>query len=224
MSWLTSRYTVTADPLMTERRVELVVVALVALLGLQLLLGVFGLVFPSEPEPVMPTPESLQVGSVDDREPVTAAQRDEMRQRPLFWSSRRASAQTEAYADTAEIDSQSQKKPVKISGVKLSGVFGAGDSAGIIVLAKDKKRRVMVGEELNGWTLESVTPVEAVFSKTGQQSKLTLARGKLVMTQSPPVQQEMESSKSGKKNKAGAKAPKPAIPEPLGLGRSDRGR
>ncbi len=63
--------------------------------------------------------------------------------------------------------------------MELAGVFGAGETAGIIVLAKEKNKqhRVMINQAVNGWTLESVSPTEAVLSSNGRQATLALQRG-----------------------------------------------
>lgn len=233
MSSLSERYSVASDPLRSERRVELAVVLLLVLLGLQLLWGVYSVIFPSAPGPVLPTAESLQVGQVTEYEPVTPEQRAEIRQRPVFWSSRRPTDAAAAGDAQQTAEEQEEKKPGKISGVKLSGVFGAGDSAGIIVLVEGKKRRVMVGEELKGWTLDSLTPVEAMFSNKGEQASLQLKRGKLSANQqSAPASgsggkagaQAAQTKKTKKTKKAPKKTPAPAIPDSLGLGGGDRNR
>jgi hypothetical protein len=214
MSDLASRYSVSSDPLRTERRVELAVVVLSGLLVLQLLWGGYSVIFPSLPEPVLPAPDSLQVGSVTDPLRVTAEQRSLVRQRPIFWATRQPLDVAEEQVDVrTAADREKEKKPGKISGVKLSGVFGAGDSAGIIVQLDGKKHRLMVGQELNGWRLESVTPVKARFRRKGEHTSLQLDRGEPIST-----------GQAGSAGDSGAAALAPSEPGALVLGGRSRAR
>lgn len=61
-----------------------------------------------------------------------------------------------------------------IDGVKLLGIFGSGEVAGIIIrLDTGKRERLVVGEAINGWTLQSVTPRGANFqSGAGTRANL----------------------------------------------------
>ena len=105
--------------------------------------------------------------------------RNEIRQRPLFWATRRPVDPVAPLATAAAEAKAEQKQAAQIAGLELAGVFGAGESAGIIVLAgeKNKKHRVMVNQEIKGWTLESVNSTEAVLSSNGRQATLALQRG-----------------------------------------------
>ena len=183
MTAIARRYRNLADPQKTQRLVELGVVVLAALFLLQLMLGVLGAALFSSPEPVFPARDSLAVTQLADAPELATPQREEIRNRPLFWASRRPLesdvAQTPGSGGEAEASSELVVKPGKIDGTRLTGVFGAGESAGIIVLSKGKKRRLAVGEEIEGWTLESVNPTEAVFSSAGREARLVLVRGKL---------------------------------------------
>jgi type II secretory pathway component PulC len=58
--------------------------------------------------------------------------------------------------------------------VQLVGIFGAGDSAGIITLAKGKKQRILLGEDIEGWTLDDIKPDRAVFKDRGQTHEVML--------------------------------------------------
>jgi len=61
-----------------------------------------------------------------------------------------------------------------IDGVKLLGIFGSGEVAGIIIrLDTGQRERVIVGEAVNGWILQSVTPRGANFqSASGMRANL----------------------------------------------------
>lgn len=175
MTWLKAigeRYRVTADPLRTERRVELVAVLLTLLLILQVVIGASSLAIMSTPEEVLPTADSLEVIQSLGPEAVSAQQSNEIRNRPLLWPERRP---VEAIVEVAETQKAGQQS---LKGVKLLGVFGEGDSVGIIVLVKDKTSRIRLGEEVTGWKLESVASYEAVFTSGTGQKKVTLPQPK----------------------------------------------
>ena len=169
-----ARYQGLSDPLRTERRVELIVLVLLVLLLLQFGWGSYRALFPPIPDPVRPMRDSLQVANVQGLSVVTPEQRAQIRQRPLFWASR-----TPVVLEPVKPESEPKKanaaKPGKIENVKLSGVFGGSDTGGVIVISKGKKRRLMVGEELDGWKLKSVEAFSANFSSGDQQATLALS-------------------------------------------------
>ncbi len=176
---LLQRYRGQVDPLRSERAAELAVLVLLGLLLLQLLWGAYRSIFPAIPEPVQPTAEALEVQSLNAAVDVPPELRNEIRQRPLFWVTRRPLDPVAPLATATAEAKAEQKQAAKIAGLELAGVFGAGESAGIIVLAKEKnqKHRVMVNQEIKGWTLESVSSTEAVLSSNGRQATLALQRG-----------------------------------------------
>ncbi len=237
MRALIQRYRVSEDPLRTERRVEAVVLLLLALLVLQLLWGLLRFFLPGTADPVVPNAESLQVTSLLGAAEVSAEDREEITRRPLFWAGRTPLA-VAAQPAAGAAEPQAEQKVASLDGVKLAGVFGAGEEAGIIVINKGKKQRLSVGQELNGWTLDTVDPTLAVLSSGGRQAQLQLQLGVPAATQ-----------KAARKGTAGKKAPKqgrqatqnkqnnnkqnqpsknqestPPLPESLGLGGGDRNR
>jgi hypothetical protein len=171
MTWLralTERYREAADPLRLERRFELVLLLLALLLILQLLYGFIRLALMATPAALDPAADSMEVFAPLGSATVTAAQSNEIRNRPLLWPGRRP---IEAVVEVAAAKSEKQQK---FTGIKLVGVFGAGDSAGIIAQVKKKTRRIRLGEELAGWTLQSVGENEAVFTAGSRQEKIIL--------------------------------------------------
>ena len=175
---LNTRYSDLQDPLRSERRVELALVVLVALFLLQLLWGGFRAVLPSSAEPVLPRGGSLRVEPLQEQSQIDPEMRSEIASRPLFWATRRPlEDEAEVAAKSAEDAKKQQaeeKKAGKIDGAKLAGVFGGEDAAGIIALSKGKKHRLVIGQEINGWKLESVEPTAATFSSNGRTSQLQL--------------------------------------------------
>ncbi|MDG1945929.1 MAG: hypothetical protein P8J17_16840 [Halioglobus sp.] len=174
MSWLRAikdRYRVGIDPLRTERRIEVVVILLLLVLLLQLAYGAARLAILSTPAPILPATDSLEVMSSIPRGKVTARQRSEIRSRPLFWTSRRPA---DAVANAAELQELKELKEHTFEGIRLLGVFGAGESVGIIAQVKGKPRRVLLGEKIDGWTLEAVAGNDAVFVAGSRREKATL--------------------------------------------------
>lgn len=177
MSWLHSigrRYRVSEDPLRTLRRIELVALLLAGLLCLQLIYGAITLAGTTAPDAVNPAADSLQVPAVIGPAIVDPAERNEIISRPLFWSGRQASS-VEGNGGGGEPPREAEK----LQGVKLVGVFGSGERLGIIALVKDQKRRILVGESLDGWTLETIASDEIVLTNGGRSETLKLQRGEV---------------------------------------------
>ena len=173
--WM-NRYRVREEPLRSERRVELLVLVVAVLLGLQLLYTGVRLATLSAPAPLAPAPSSLEVAAVGEPADVSDSESDTIKSRPLFWRGRRP---TVAPVVTAKPEEKTvATKSGNIDNVKLRGVFGSGDSAGIIALVDGKKQRIRVGDEVNGWTLVAVKPDRGVFESDGRKRALVLERKK----------------------------------------------
>lgn len=166
------RYQVSGDPLRTLRRIELLAVLLGLLLCLQLALGALRLATLSAPQAVTPAADSLQLPGVLTPLSVAASQRNEIISRPLFWSSRRPVAEVATLAEP-------EAKPGELKSVKLVGLFGSGAQAGIIALVKGQKRRILLGDVVEGWTLKSIRPSELVVVNGERTETLVLERGKI---------------------------------------------
>lgn len=168
---VTGRYRVRSQPLRTERQLELAVLLLVAVLLVVLGLGAYRLYSLGPPDPVMPAADSLTTGQPLRPARPTEEQVAELRGRPLFWASRRPPA--EGVAETKAEDS----KAGEIDGIRLVGVFGSGDSAGIMVTVNDSARkRLQLGDKINGWKLEEVAGIEAVLSAGPRRKTLVLGK------------------------------------------------
>jgi hypothetical protein len=176
MSWfgaIRGRYGVTTDPLRTQRKIELVVLLLGLLLCLQLAYGGLRLATMSNPDAIVPAADSLQVPAVLSPEVVAAGQRNEILSRPLFWTSRRPAAPVDMLQDAEPKDD----KATELTEVKLVGVFGGGDTVGIIALVKGEKQRILLGETIDGWRLESIQANQGRFVRGEKSETLTLERG-----------------------------------------------
>ena len=185
MSWLRklgSRYRVGDDPLRTLRRIELVALLLGLLLCLQLAWGALRLVTQAAPEPLAPAADSFQVPPVVAPAVVAAAGRNEILSRPLFWSGRRPVEQAATLTDKG---GQAGSLPGELSDVKLLGLFGSGKQAGIIALVQDQKRRILLGDTVQGWIIESITPFALVLSNGERSETLVLQQGSVTASSAP---------------------------------------
>ncbi len=164
------RYTVDTDPLRTERKIELIALLLGLVLCFQLLYSGVRYVQAPTVDAVAPADDALTVKQIHPMARVSAEQSGRIRARPLFWEGRRP-------VDPVDVVAKTRNPKVKegsLKGVALLGVFGGGETAGIIVKVKDKRRRILLGEEIEGWTLDSVQPNEVAFSSRGRTEKMQL--------------------------------------------------
>ena len=227
MNWwlpLRQRYTASADPLRTQRRIELVALLLGLLILLQLAWGFTRLTLMAAPGAIEPAADSVGVPAVLGLQLVAAQQRNEIISRPLFWAGRRPQ---EAVAALEEPDSQSDSA-AELDSIKLVGVFGGADTAGIIALVKGKKRRILLGGELEGWTLESIEPRESILVRGARRETLSLQLGSAkakpgadpvakpapVVVNRPPAPPQQKTAPAGAagKSKEGAAAQPQAEP------------
>ena len=220
---LRDRYTVAGDPLRTERRVELVAVVLALLFCLQLLYSGARIVFFSGPDALPPAEDALRIEAMQEAAGVEPAESEEIRARPLFWQSRRPQDGPEPTTEAETEDAVAGE----LKGVKLQGVFGSGETAGVIALVKDKKQRILLGETLQGWTLESVSPNRVTLTSGGRSQELVLKTAAVVAADPPPQQTRPEAEEKDGAGEPGkgtdsVKAPPPAVQAPARTGVSRR--
>jgi len=176
LAGLVQRYRAGADPLRSERRVELVALVLGLLLFMQLVFSGLRLLLLPEPAPVAPSADLLEVGQsglpVADEGERAAVDSQVIRARPLFWSSRLPADPTEEQApEVAEVETTEVSD---LKEVHIVGIFGVGEDAGIITLVKGKKQRILLGEEIEGWTLDAIKPDRAILKNKGRTQGLQL--------------------------------------------------
>ena len=186
-----NRYRVSEDPLLSERRVELLALVLTVLLVLMLLFGVSRLLISAHPQPKLPAADSLVANELLSLGVVSPQQSTAVKARPVFWPSRRP---VDAPVEVV-VEAKPKVKKSELDKVKLLGIFGVGDSAGIIALVKGAKQRILLGDKVVGWTLESIDRDQAVFTESGQSQHLTLERRAIAAK---------EPSSPAPKNKNGA--------------------
>lgn len=166
-----ARYRVTEAPLKTERRVELVAIACVLLLLLTMALGSVGVLFAARPAAIEPAADSLRVAQLKLEQPLNAEQVAEVLARPLFWEGRRPLEAAPVVVPTYE----KPKSVARLEGVELHGIFGGGESLGLIATIDGKMSRLRTGEAVKGWSLVAYENGEAVFENNGRRQTLPLA-------------------------------------------------
>jgi len=171
ISLIKNRYFSVTDPLLTERKIEFATLVLLGLLIIQLAVGLVRWSTLSLPESRAVAPGSMQVSDIRSSLLVTEELRNEMVERPLFWSSRRFIAGSSAGESDAETAAASAGDLGK---VKLLGIFGGGESAGVIALVDGSKQRILLGEEALEWTLHAVEMDRATFQSGAQNQELVL--------------------------------------------------
>ncbi len=175
---LRQRYSDVSVPLLGERRLELVLLVLAALLLLQLLWFALGMLRDPGVKPVPPAADSLRAATTLPAEIPTPEQSLAVRARPLFWASRRPGAADGLSTPTAVAqDGEASGTPAKVlQSLLITGIYGAGSEGGVIVRYKGKRQRIATGQELDGWQLDSVTPASAVFVSAGVRDERQLVQ------------------------------------------------
>ena len=95
-------------------------------------------------------------------------QSNEIRDRPLLWAARRP------FVAPVSVPVVKAPEPKPFKGFQLVGLFGNGDSVGVIVSLKGKTQRMRPGETFGEWKLKSVGANDAVFSSGSQEETLVL--------------------------------------------------
>jgi hypothetical protein len=184
-SWrfIYDRYMASGGARRAERLIELVTIGLAILLLLVLLLSGLRLAILSTPQAIPPAIDGISDAQLMSVERVSAAQSDEIRARPLFWVSRRPLAGAVAGIDGS---GNPAAKPGSLEGVQLLGLFGSGETAGIIAIIDQQQRRVLLGGQVAGWTLDSIQRNSVEFTNGDRREKLVLLpRSDVVVPQRP---------------------------------------
>ena len=203
-SSLVQRYRVVGDPLFTERRVELVALMLTVLLLVQLFYSITGLALPQQPKSKLPSADTLVIGELQRYAVMTPQQSADVKARPVFWETRRPlSAELKAPV----VAQKPKAKKNELDKVRLLGIFGVGDSAGVIALVQGKKKRILQGDKMVGWTLESISTDHVVFTDSGKTQNVMLIRSKTPVTKAATA-----APTNTAKSKKGAKKAEIQVP------------
>jgi len=167
-----SRYSERAEPQRTERRLELVFFALILLVILQMAWWMWSRAGDVAVTAVLPTKDSLQVIETSVTGAITAPQSLQLQARPLFWASRRPSA---GNSIATRVRPENGKPSAGLKDLQVAGALGAGDQGQAIVLYKEKLMRLGIGDEVAGWSLQSVSMGEVVFVSGGARDAMRLS-------------------------------------------------
>jgi len=200
---LLARYRVDVDPLRSERRVELVLLATAALLLLTVFYVATRIAMATAIRPVAPAPDSVRVAGLQGAGVLPAEEREAIVRRPLFWAERRpteAVAPVEAVAQGAV---ENRAAAPRLKDVTVRGIYGSGDSGGVILTAKDRELRLAVGEEIEGWRLERVNGNSATFVSGGARDRRELVPAVIEVAAEPAAQAAMPDDPEPASGEAG---------------------
>ena len=126
--------------------------------------------------------------------------------RPLFNVSRRPAQKIAVPEPDVEIAAVKEAVEADMKGFVLLGVFASAESEGVILRSKDgARRRLYVGEQVGGWTLNSVEPRAGEFSgPSGESGRLTLA----ITSSLPPLAAPQRTEQSAEPMGASPAEPK----------------
>lgn len=173
MNVLRARYAAQADPLRSERRVELAVLGCAAVLLLLLIYLLLRILLATDIAPIAPAPDSVRVATLAGGGALPVQEREALLARPLFWAGRQPESAAAGLAVVTEAEASSEAAP-RMKDVTLQGVYGSGKAGGVILSVKQRQLRVAVGDEVEGWRLERVTGDSAVFVSGGKRDEREL--------------------------------------------------
>ncbi|MDO8862523.1 hypothetical protein Q6D67_12500 [Haliea sp. E1-2-M8] len=159
---------------------------LLAALAVAVLLGAILVITRHPPPAIPPAPSTLAEGSIELPAPTPSEDAGEMLVRPLFWNTRRPEPEAGPAEEPAPV-----LGPDILDNVRLLGVFAAGDSAGIIINVAGQRQRLMVGEQLQQWTLQGLSAAGANFVASDDASMerlLPLEHARVKPERRPPGQ------------------------------------
>ena len=187
------RYKTEAEPQRSERRLELVLLALILLVALQVLWWFFAFMANVTVPPVAPAHDSMRVVDVNITGAITAPQSLQLQSRPLFWASRRPDASA---APPVKAEPGNKKPARRLEDLQVAGAVGAGDQGKAIIVYKDKLLRLGIGDKVAGWSLQSVSLGEVVFVSAGARDVRRLTPLPVIAAQKPPVADSQASTET----------------------------
>lgn len=177
----------TLSPHVFSRRIGSLTKLLLLLLLLGAVLGGVLVLGTDRPEPIAMAPSALQEESLELAPQLGRATND-LVYRPLFWAGRRPSQEPEP------VVVQEQTPVYRLDEVVLLGVFGSGGRSGVIVEVAGESRRLLLGEQLDGWTLETITEQRADFSRAGDDESAARESLELEHVRVAPVPADVRAS------------------------------
>jgi hypothetical protein len=143
--------------------------ASIPLLGL--VLGILALAFMGGTERITPSGNALAPWEASFVDSDTMEDERALLERPLLWASRRPIPPPEPVLPV-ETPSESEAAPVKsaLEGYRLAGIFQSDFDAGVIIVGPKERKRMVIGDTIDGWMLEQVRSDDALFVNGGSRS------------------------------------------------------
>lgn len=146
---------------------------------LALLVGLLVLVAKGGVERIAPSESVFRPWTMAPQEPESPDMARALLERPLFWGRRRPLAPEQPAPAVAAAPKKpaGPKKPA-LAGYRLAGMFSSEFDAGVVVVGPKERRRLVVGQSIDGWMLERVDENGAVFvheASQGRQGRSTIA-------------------------------------------------
>lgn len=166
-----ARYQVRENPLKALRRLELAAVGLGIVFLLWATLGGLATAIGGGPKPVFPAEDTLKVRALGLEPALDEEGSDRLVSRPLFWEGRRA-------IDKRPLELiETTPKPVqvkKLEGVTLHGVYGEGESLGVIATVDGQLTRINANSSIKGWKMVSYADGKVTLENGGRTQSLPL--------------------------------------------------
>ena len=166
-----ARYQVRENPLKALRRLELAAVGLCIVFLLWATLGGLATAIGGGPKPVFPAEDTLKVRALGLEPALDEEGSDRLVGRPLFWEGRRA-------IDKRPLELiETTPKPVQVKrleGVTLHGVYGEGESLGVIATVDGELTRISANSSIKGWKIVSYANGEVTLENGGRTQSLPL--------------------------------------------------
>ena len=192
------RYRGVQEPLRSERRLELLLIALAGLVALQLIAFAWRYVVSQTTPSIAPVEDSLLVAELAGPGSVSAAQSLTLQARPVFWTSRRPDPEPVANDGEPVAEPETATSAESLEDFALTGVVAAGAQSQALVTHKGTRLRLAIGEAIEGWTLAQVAPDAAVLVSATAREVYTLApvaipegMAEAALDQSAPVQSDV---------------------------------
>ena len=166
-----ARYQIRENPLKALRRLELAAVGLGIVFLLWATLGGLATAFGGGPKPLFPAEDTLKVRALGLEPALDEEGSDRLVSRPLFWEGRRAidKRPLELIATTPK-----PAKVEKLEGVTLHGVYGEGESLGVIATVDGELTRINANSSIKGWKMVSYADGEVTLENGGRTQSLPL--------------------------------------------------
>lgn len=174
------------------RHMRTICVGLLVACLLALLVGAVLVRTKKAPPPLPPAPSTLSAVPIELPADVGAGSTGELVARPLFWASRTPLSDEPIMKPVAR-----PTGPSALDKAELLGLFSSGETSGAILKVAGARQRLLVGQEVGDWALDTISGNEALFvhkGGAGGQRRLTLQYAEVKAPPEPaaPPEEEVE--------------------------------